>query len=337
MSIKAIQMIGTQRSGSNLLRVMLNQLPEIYAPHPPHILMVFYPLLMHYGDLNQNRNFELLAKDVCKYIELNPVPWANAELDSEKIIGTCQRHTLLELFIRINEWQCIRNKKTFWCCKSLETIYYIENFQKEDFHPFVIYLVRDGRDVAASFKKVMIGEKHIYHLASKWKKEQELAFKYIDALAHASERYILLKYEDLIADPAKYLKEICGKLGLNYSASMLNYYASDESQRTAEAGQMWGNVTKPLLKDNTRNFLNVLNKEEIEIFEAVAGEMLDRLGYSRTSPAQSLNFSPEQLAAFDAQNESMKKAAINQATEHDKQKRKPQKDFIEQLTKRIVV
>lgn len=33
-----IFMIGTQRSGSNLLRLMLYQLPCIAAPHSPHIL-----------------------------------------------------------------------------------------------------------------------------------------------------------------------------------------------------------------------------------------------------------------------------------------------------------
>ncbi len=35
-----IFMIGIQRSGSNLLRLMLNQLPEIAAPHPPHVLLM---------------------------------------------------------------------------------------------------------------------------------------------------------------------------------------------------------------------------------------------------------------------------------------------------------
>ena len=39
-----IFMIGTQRSGSNLFRLMLNQLPEIAAPHPPHILIRLMPL-----------------------------------------------------------------------------------------------------------------------------------------------------------------------------------------------------------------------------------------------------------------------------------------------------
>ena len=51
--IQGIQMIGTQRSGSNLLRVMLDAVDQITAPHPPHILQRFIPLLDKYGDLNQ--------------------------------------------------------------------------------------------------------------------------------------------------------------------------------------------------------------------------------------------------------------------------------------------
>ena len=53
--MKYIQLIGTQRSGSNLLRLMLNQLDEICAPHPPHILSVFLPILSKYGNLEKSK------------------------------------------------------------------------------------------------------------------------------------------------------------------------------------------------------------------------------------------------------------------------------------------
>ena len=70
-----IFMIGTQRSGSNLLRLMINQAPDIAAPHPPHILERFAPLLPIYGDLAQERNFVRLVDDVVRMVEVNPVPW----------------------------------------------------------------------------------------------------------------------------------------------------------------------------------------------------------------------------------------------------------------------
>ena len=57
-------MIGTQRSGSNLLRLMLNQVPGIAAPHPPHILQRLMPLVSNYGNIEQKETFQLLVDDV---------------------------------------------------------------------------------------------------------------------------------------------------------------------------------------------------------------------------------------------------------------------------------
>ena len=81
----AIFMIGTQRSGSNLLRLMLNQLPGIAAPHPPHILQRMTPLLAAYGDLDHDVNYFSLIEDVCRLVELNPVPWEGVSFDREQI------------------------------------------------------------------------------------------------------------------------------------------------------------------------------------------------------------------------------------------------------------
>ena len=58
-------MLGTQRSGSNLLRLMINQLKQVASPHPPHILERMTPLLSYYGDLNIESHFNQLIDDVC--------------------------------------------------------------------------------------------------------------------------------------------------------------------------------------------------------------------------------------------------------------------------------
>lgn len=329
-------MIGTQRSGSNLLRVMLNQIPEMYAPHPPHILHTFYPLLPYYGDLSSDKNFMTLADDVCTYIELNPVPWKSINLNREKIFKSCNRRTLLELFIIINELQCSQNKKSIWCCKSLETVYYLNNFDKEGFRPFVIYLVRDGRDVAVSFRKAMVGEKHIYHLAVKWKNEQELAMKYLKKLSPVS--FVVIRYEEFILNPSVFIKEICLKAGIKYTASVMSYYKSQESHRTAESGKMWENVIKPVIKNNSGKFLAELTHNDLQIFETVAGDMLEKLGYKRAiSPSELLTFSEEQIHQFSEENKRLKNLAATSANEHDIQKRKPQKDFLNKIKQRLKV
>ena len=65
------QLIGTQRSGSNLFRLMLNEFDDIYAPHPPHLLSTFYHLQKNYND------FDKLVSDMVKWVKFNPIKWNN--------------------------------------------------------------------------------------------------------------------------------------------------------------------------------------------------------------------------------------------------------------------
>ncbi len=85
-------MIGTRRSGSNLLRLMINQLPEVAAPHPPDILQRMMPLVPLYGNLNDPKIFYQLVDDVCRLVELDPVPWEGVTLNRNDVASRCFRH-----------------------------------------------------------------------------------------------------------------------------------------------------------------------------------------------------------------------------------------------------
>ncbi len=102
-TIQPIQIIGTQRSGSNMLRLMLNQFEEITAPHPPHILQRFFPLLHIYGNLQLASNFHALVDDVCKLVESNPVPWTGVTFNRNEIMVRCKNNSLIEVFRVIYE------------------------------------------------------------------------------------------------------------------------------------------------------------------------------------------------------------------------------------------
>ncbi len=88
-------MIGTQRSGSNLLRLMINQLSQITAPHPPHILEKLAPLLPVYGSLENDISFKQLIEDVCQLVEKNPVAWDGIDLNRDDIYSRCNERSLL--------------------------------------------------------------------------------------------------------------------------------------------------------------------------------------------------------------------------------------------------
>ena len=274
-TIQGIQMIGTQRSGSNLLRVMLDGIREIAAPHPPHILQRFLPLLPKYGDLTDQSNFYRLAQDVCELVTVNPVPWEGITIRADEVVAACRQQTLYELFRVIYESAARQTGASFWLCKSMKNMLYAEGIESTGISPYYIYLYRDGRDVALSFKKAIVGEKHIYALAENWKKDQEAALRLKDRTA--ADHFFMLNYETLIASPEKVMRQLCDFLHLPYSDRVMDYYKSRESENTAVAGKMWANVTKPILKDNTKKFLRELSSEDIAIFESVAGDLLQQL------------------------------------------------------------
>lgn len=334
-TIQAVQIIGTQRSGSNLLRVMMDELPGVTAPHPPHILQRFEPLLPLYGDLEHPENFQQLAEDVCNLIALNPVPWEGVTLHPARIAEECRQPSLFELFRVVYEQAALQTGASCWVCKSMKNVFYASRIESTGMHPYYIYLYRDGRDVALSFKNAIVGEKHVYAIAQNWKKDQEacLSLQRQTPAPH----FLPVNYESLIAEPQQVMKTVCDFLHLPYTDKVLQYYKSKESGNTAVAGKMWANVTRPILKDNTRKFITGLTPEEIAVFEAVAGDTLQALGYSLylTENKFRSGFTCEQIQAFTHENTVLKEAFRNKADPDDLRKRKPQADLLRRIQSRI--
>lgn len=328
-----VQMIGTQRSGSNMLRLMLHELDGVTAPHPPHILERFMPLLPVFGDLSIPANFYELVDNVCLLIAYNPVPWTGVVLDRNEIIERCKQPSLAEIQRVVYELLAESEGSEIWLCKSMASIHYVAELE-ESIKPVYLHLYRDGRDVALSFKKAIVGEKHVYALAKQWKEEQELSLDLFDALG--PERVIQVKYEELLADPQKELQKICSVLGIAYKEKAMDFYRSDESKKTAQSGKMWENVEKPLIASNHGKFRNELADEDILLFEKVAGGTLLKLGYDLCFPhRQEAGFSREEIAGFEMANKKLKAAALSRQKPEDMEKRKKQDGLLQELRSKM--
>lgn len=331
--MQPIIIIGTQRSGSNLLRLMLNQHSQIASPHPPHILQTFIPLLPKYGDLNKGPNFLKLAKDVCAFVMLNPVNWG-MEYDAETVIAKVKSRSLVGIYEFIYKTYTKAQGKTYWCSKSMTNLYFIPLIEAEGVHPFYIHLIRDGRDVAASFRKAIVGEKHCYHIAKQWKADQDTAEQHCHE--YAADRYIPVMYETLIRDPENTLRILLHHLDLQFEETMLQYHQANEALKTAEAGKMWDNVSKPVLWNNSNKFLSQLSEEDVRIFESVAGETLERHGYTPYFPhgKWTKQFSEQELTDFTKSNNEMKEDAMKNFDPVGLKKREAQDNLVLQIKNR---
>jgi len=329
-----IFMIGTQRSGSNLLRLMLNQLPEIAAPHPPHILQRIMPLVSSYGDLSDDDNFFQLVDDVCRLVELNPVPWEGVVLDRKDIARRCRERSVPAVHGAVYDVCAEAKGALTWCCKSLANINYTRELEAYFRSPKYIYLYRDGRDVAVSFSKAVVGEKHFYHIAKEWASTQKLALTLRKKIGF--ERFISVSYEELTVYPERTARLLCAFLGVPFRESMLDYYETEEAKRAATSSELWKNVINPVMNNNSRKFLREADPRDIGIFESVAGRVLDALGYARAvvRPGEEKVFSKEEILAFDDDNRMRKEELRKLVDPADLIRRDLQSGFLKAVKER---
>lgn len=330
----AIFMIGTRRSGSNLLRLMLNQLPGVVAPHPPHVMLRMMPLAPNYGDLNRRENFAQLVDDVCRLIEVNPVPWEGIRFDRADIARRCRARSVVAVFGAVYDAYTEARGARTWVCKSLENLFYLPEIESYFVNGKYIYLYRDGRDVAVSFRKVVVGEKHIYHVAREWANSQRLALK--QRAITPPDRFASISYEELTGNADGTIERLCNFLGVPYEPAMLEFYKSEEAKRTANSSNVWGNVSKPLMTGNTRKFLREASEEDIRIFESVAGDMLDALGYERVyvQRGQERKFTEAELRHFEDENLRLKEQIAKSTDADDMKRRDRQAALLNEISQR---
>jgi hypothetical protein len=316
-----IFMIGTQRSGSNLLRLMLNQLPEIAAPHPPHFIQRLLPFESGYGDLSNDKNFMQMVDDVCKLVELNPVPW-EVTLDRKDIASRCRSRSIVAAGGAAYDVMAEHVKADTWCCKSLANINYLDEIEAYyGDEARYIYLYRDGRDVALSFRKALVGEKSLYHIAKEWDATQRAA---VTKRKHiGTKRFFSVSYESLTGTPEKATRDLCDCLGATYTDSMLEFHESDDAKSAAGASYIWGNVAKPLMTDNSNKFLREMSADDVRLFELVAGDSLDALGYKRfqTQVGETRAFSTDEIRQFESENQLLKQDVLSKVDAEDMKRR----------------
>lgn len=333
----SLQMIGTRRSGSNLLRVMTGRLPGVYAPQSTHMLEFFMPLVGYYGDLDDKKIFMQLVDDVCRCVELNPVEWAGVRLNRDEVLQRCRDNNLMAIFAAIYLLAAEQNNcNKEWLCKCLGYINYfdeLERFFGDELK--YVYIYRDGRDVALSFTKAMAGQKHHYFIAKEWARTQRLALSIKDKLPE--NRFLSVCYESLLHEPEATCQRLADFMGIPFNNDMLKYYESQSAKLSAGASKLWGNITKPLLVNNTKKYLNEPLQDDIRIFESVAGDMLDALGYERllTEPGESLIFSEYQIREFEALNNMRKQLLISKENPDDVKRRERQKYFVDSVKDRL--
>jgi len=328
--MNAVFMVGEQRSGSNLLRLILNESDEIAGPHPPHILQRLMPLVEH-KDLTDSVVFQELIEHVCQLVEANPVQWDGIHFDRDDVFERCRENSLIAIFGAIMDVYAEGHNASTWLCKSLQNIRWANQLDAYFESSKYIYLYRDPRDVTLSFMKAVVGEKHPYFIAHQWNELQNLCISHGEKMPQ--ERFMGVCYEDLISNTEQVVKKLCQFLNIEYRESMLVFHESREASRAANSSKLWENVAQPIMKTNSNKFLNEMSDLDIKIIESIVGNTMDKLGYERfkINRGYELKFSEGDIEKYKSENEMNKHAVVKNTDPGDLNRRKKQDSVIRNI------
>jgi hypothetical protein len=138
----------------------------------------------------------------------------------------------------------------------------------------IIHIIRDGRAVAASMLKTIWAPKTIHTAARYWL--EDLAHSFSAEIYWGNEKILKVKYEDILQNPESNLKKLCAFCGIKFYSSMLEGGNFKSPILTSNQHRLVGSPP-----DQTRilSWQKELNSRQIEIFESLAGDVLNYLGY----------------------------------------------------------
>lgn len=271
--------VGCGRSGTTLLRAMLTSHPDLAVPAESYFIVSMnmqrrryehprgFLLDLYLADLDRHgwfRQWDLPLASVAEQLRSeDPVRHL-----SDAFRGTYAAYAKAQGKSRYGD-------KTPPYVLNIPAI--SEVFPESRF----IHLIRDGRDVAASLTKVHFGPDSIVEAALYWQAHVEAGR--IAGSALASDRYLEVRYEDLVSRPRETLQALCDFIDLPFADSMLHFASTAESiLAPLEFPDHVSGVLKPPTV-GVRDWRLDLAPRDVALVESAAGRLLEELGYETVS------------------------------------------------------
>jgi hypothetical protein len=266
--------LGVRRSGTTLLRVMLDRNPTLAVPDESY----FVPTLARrHGDRPDPDAF---VDDLRRLLTLREWEIEPREVRERLHAGM----TLGEAVSAIYEVYAARRGKERWGDKTPMYMQHLPLLERLFPTARFVHLIRDGRDAAVSFLGMPEGvatrtwayPESPAGFACQWRDELGAARSLGRRVGH---RYLEVRYEALVEGPEAELRRICDFAELPWDADMLDY-AGQVDLTGKPHQQSLARPPTPGLRDWRRELPEGHRVE----FEQIAGDLLADLGYEVSGP-----------------------------------------------------
>jgi Sulfotransferase family len=278
--------VGVPRSGTTLLRLMLDAHPELTIPPETH----FIPSVIR--ALRRGGSADRVADRITQHRR-----WADFGLDAGELRERIRALDPLEAGPAIRafyELYAERQAKPRWGDKTPGYATKMRRIAKALPEARFVHVIRDGRDVVASQARRARRQLPVDVAARRWKRRVISTRNRAKGVDHYAE----VRYEELVGDTEATLRRVCALVELPFDEAMLSYH-EQATERLAEIDRdlparrgrrdlgaepriaAHARADQPPDPRRIGAWRDEMAAEDVAAFEAEAGDLLDALGYAR--------------------------------------------------------
>ena len=281
--------VGSPRSGTTLLRFMLDSHPQLAIP-PETDFLSLGPKFRGRGD-KLRKNF---VRTLMNSPSQTPT-WPDFEITEEAFwltLTQIEPFTIAEGYRAFYRLYAERFGKARWGDKTPLYCLALDSIRTVIPEARFVHIIRDGRDVALSLRRMWFSPGwEIETQADYWR--QCVTAARLAGVGHPD--YMEVRYEELILNTRETLEAICTFIALEYDDAMLSYYNRTPERLKEHKGRFLPNGTTLISQDQRIRqqqrttsppdpacifaWKSAMSVEERARFKLVAGDLLRELGY----------------------------------------------------------
>lgn len=278
--------VGASRSGTTLLRLLLNAHSCLAVPHE----FKYFTLLPAGTAAEQWRTPGLSETHYQEFVRhfLNQRAHVFEDIGLERlereIIAHPKRDLRTPYRIAAEAW-AHHYGKTHWGEKTPHNLFYADVLA--DMFPAArfLYLIRDPRAVVRSMNKIDYFSRDTAINALNWRLAATRGREILTASVPAHQR-MTVRYEDIVLDTEQHLQRICAFIGVSFEPSMLEFHK--KSREFMPSLIRTPTVTRSVTSKHADKWKTDLSPSEIGLIESLCSGQMRTLGYEPIGATPSL-------------------------------------------------
>lgn len=283
--------IGSPRSGTSMLRLMLTNHPELVVPPECGFLLWLKPRFgewhrTEFADFSNRALFADAIFTARKFdtwlLNLHEVSMAITNSIPANYANACD--IIYHLYAAK-----VGKPHATWGDKNNYYLAHIHDLKALYPSARFLHIVRDGRDVACSYREVMSMQGDSPYHPSLPTSVSDIARRWSGDVASVRAQFASLKpsdqyeihYENLVIEPEHELRQICNWLGVAFSPATLHFHEANREFGLEPLATMgWKRRTlEPANAATVGRHRRLLDQKEQSTFTAIAGAELRHYGY----------------------------------------------------------